>query len=299
MKRVMLLIVGCLVAPLVGATTYTYTAPPFTGYTPFYPPCVTGPCANVPTGAMLSGWFTTASPLVNVPKNWEISSSVTSFYFTDGINTYSSTDPNVRVYTIQMEADAFGNIGFVQIQIAVWKTGTSPHAPGDRYSELAIASNVGSGTRINVSCHEVGVGNANVPDTCTGSSADSSSSEASGPYGSWSTGVIPVVGLWWNPLESGSGYNIDVKHGILVMTVYSYLPSGEQAWYITSGPIVDGSFTGTLDRYVGGQCIACTYNGLPTSAGSGGAVTVNFTSPTSATMYLPGGRVTNIQPEPF
>jgi hypothetical protein len=114
-----------------------------------------------------------------------------------------------------------------------------------------------------------------------------------------SSTITPVVGLWWNPSESGSGYNIDVKHGVLVMTFYSYKPTGAQEWYITSGPIVNGGFTGTLDRYVGGQCISCAYGGLPTSAGNAGVVTINFTSPISATMLLPGGRVTNIQPEAF
>jgi hypothetical protein len=114
-----------------------------------------------------------------------------------------------------------------------------------------------------------------------------------------SSAITPVVGLWWNPSESGSGYNIDVKHSVLVMTVFSYAAGGPQEWYITSGPIVNGSFTGTLDRYVGGQCISCTYSGLPTSSGNAGVVTINFTSPVSATMLLPGGRVTKIQPEDF
>ena len=36
----------------------------------------------------------------------------------------------------------------------------------------------------------------------------------------------PATGLWWNPNESGSGYNIQVQHGVLVATMYSYTPRG-------------------------------------------------------------------------
>lgn len=114
--------------------------------------------------------------------------------------------------------------------------------------------------------------------------------------------VTPAVGLWWNPTESGSGYNIDVKHGVIVVTVFSYTSGGDAQWYITSGPIVNGVFTGTLNKAVGGQCISCPYTGFPAFAGDDGVVTINFTSPTSAIMYLPGspgGRVTSIEPQPF
>ena len=62
--------------------------------------------------------------------------------------------------------------------------------------------------------------------------------------------LTPVAGLWWNPSESGSGYNLDVKNGVLVVTIYSYKDSGEAQWYITSGPITNNSFTGTINKYV-------------------------------------------------
>jgi len=67
------------------------------------------------------------------------------------------------------------------------------------------------------------------------------------------------------------------------------------------GPLSpDGkNFIGTLDKYQGGQCIACAYSGRPTLVGNDGPVAITFNSPTSATMTLPGGRVTQIQPQPF
>ena len=107
------------------------------------------------------------------------------------------------------------------------------------------------------------------------------------------------MGLWWNPGESGSGYNLDVKNGILVVTVFSFKANGEPQWYIASGPMVDNSFAGTLNKYIGGQCISCLYQGLPASAGNDGQIAIEFSSPTSATLWLPGGRVTQIQPQAF
>ncbi len=122
---------------------------------------------------------------------------------------------------------------------------------------------------------------------------------SSGTLGAYSSDVTPVVGLWWTPNESGSGYNIDVKNGVLVLTTFSYQQNGEPQWYISSGPLVNGSFSGKLNKTFGGQCISCPYTGPPSSAGDDGDVTINFSSPTFATMYLPGGRVTYIQPQAF
>jgi hypothetical protein len=109
----------------------------------------------------------------------------------------------------------------------------------------------------------------------------------------------PQVGLWWNPDESGSGYNLDFQHGVLVLLVYSYTPAGDPLWYIATGPLVGDTFTGQLDKARGGQCISCPYAGMPLPDGSDGTVTIVFHSNTSATMTLPGGRVTQIQPEAF
>jgi hypothetical protein len=111
--------------------------------------------------------------------------------------------------------------------------------------------------------------------------------------------VTPEVGLWWNPNESGSGYALDYKHGVLVVTIYSYTATGGAQWYLASGPLVGNTFTSTLDKYVGGECIHCSYNGRPTMTGNDGAITIIFTSSTSASVSLPGGRVTQIQPQAF
>lgn len=115
------------------------------------------------------------------------------------------------------------------------------------------------------------------------------------------TAVPPTAqgGNWWNPAEPGTGYALDTRHGVLVMTVYSYNADGIPTWYLASGPIINNVATLGLDKYRGGQCISCDYSGGPTFIGTEGTVTITFTSPTTATMQLPGGRSFNIVPFDF
>lgn len=113
---------------------------------------------------------------------------------------------------------------------------------------------------------------------------------------------MPFNGLWWNPAESGTGYNIQVQRGVMVATMFSYAPSGEPVWYYAAGRLAragDGvTVSSTLDRYRGGQCISCGY-APATMAGSDGAFTIVFDSPVTATVHLPGGRTTRIEPQPW
>jgi hypothetical protein len=111
--------------------------------------------------------------------------------------------------------------------------------------------------------------------------------------------LTPQIGLWWNPDEPGSGYALDYKHGVLVVTVYSYTAAGAAQWYLASGALSGTAFSATLDKYTGGQCIACTPAVKPALVGNDGIITITFTSPTSATVSLPGGRITQIQPQAF
>jgi hypothetical protein len=109
----------------------------------------------------------------------------------------------------------------------------------------------------------------------------------------------PVAGMWWNPSESGTGYNIQVQRGILVATMFSYAAGGDPMWYLIVGPMTNLgpgiTTTTTMDKYRGGQCASCMYQ-MPSTMGNDGAMTITFTSPTTATVQLPGGRVTQIQP---
>jgi hypothetical protein len=105
---------------------------------------------------------------------------------------------------------------------------------------------------------------------------------------------IPVPGVWWNPNESGSGLGLDYQNGTLLVEVYSYLAGGAAQWYLAAGSINNNVFTATLDKYTGGQCISCAYV-APGLVGNDGTITITFTSPTTASADLPGGRHIQIQ----
>ncbi len=99
--------------------------------------------------------------------------------------------------------------------------------------------------------------------------------------------------------KSGSGYNIEVQDGTLVVLVFSYKSNGDSEWYISSGPLTNANaFQGPLNKVRNGQCIGCSYSN-PSTVGTDGSISIQFTSEMTATVYLPGGRVTNIQSDNF
>ena len=114
-------------------------------------------------------------------------------------------------------------------------------------------------------------------------------------------GFQPRTGHWFNPNEAGSGMNIDLQDGTFVVTIYSYAADGSAQWYIASGKGTNDNhnFTGSLDKFRAGQCISCTTYVFPTANGSDGTISIVFSSEFSATVSLPGGRTTQIQPFNF
>ena len=111
----------------------------------------------------------------------------------------------------------------------------------------------------------------------------------------------PRTGHWNNiTAESGRGFNIDIQDGVMVLTMYAYDQNGNAQWYIASGNMSNGqrSFTGTLDKFVNGQCNQCGPQ-APQSAGNDGVISVAFDTEISATVTLPGGRTTRITPFNF
>ena len=106
--------------------------------------------------------------------------------------------------------------------------------------------------------------------------------------------IAPVPGVWWNKDESGSGFGLDYANGTLIVEAYSYLAGGASQWYLAAGPVINNTFTATLDKYTGGQCISCAYQ-APALSGNDGPISITFTSPTTATVDLPGGRHIEIE----
>jgi hypothetical protein len=111
----------------------------------------------------------------------------------------------------------------------------------------------------------------------------------------------PRTGTWFNPAEGGRAFNVEIQDGVMILIVYTYQASGPPQWYLTSGAMTNSghSFTGTLDKYQGGQCIACAVPVNPIQVGNDGVISINFISETTANVTLPGGRVIPIQPFNF
>jgi len=120
-------------------------------------------------------------------------------------------------------------------------------------------------------------------------------------FGPINTAFVPTTGLWWNPNESGSGYNIQVRHGVLVLIMYSYEANGDPIWYLISGPLTDNGtkLSSTLDKYKNGQCAGCPYTGRPVSDGNDGPISIQFTSENEAFLSFPSGRFVRIEPYNF
>lgn len=107
----------------------------------------------------------------------------------------------------------------------------------------------------------------------------------------WSAGV--------NASESGGGYNIQVRHGTMVVTVFTYGPTGEPMSNLGVAALKNSAggmtTTGTLDKYFGGQCASCT-NRPPSAGANDGTSTITFSLPDSCVLRLPAGRTAPMSP---
>ncbi|QJR14342.1 RCC1 domain-containing protein [Usitatibacter palustris] len=92
---------------------------------------------------------------------------------------------------------------------------------------------------------------------------------------------VPESGWWWNAAESGRGFFIEWQNGSATMAGYMYNEAGQPIWYITVSATPDPlRYSGTWLEFT---------NAAVTNPNVGPA-TIQFTSPTTATMTLPGGR---------
>jgi hypothetical protein len=156
----------------------------------------------------VSGSFTLASAL---PPNFsgatDISSQITAYSFTDGINTYTNTDPNARIYQFNVATDATGLISVASILVEVFQSGSSPHSAGDRVATLNLNGPTINQAANNLTCTTVSSGatGSGVADICQFASTDSGSSTASATMGTYTGGgtgggggptPVPTLGEW-------------------------------------------------------------------------------------------------------
>jgi len=183
------------------SATYVYTGLNYTNFIN-HTTCTAGTCADYTTSMSATGSFTTAIPLAPNLSAVEIAPLVTSYSFFDGLNTYTSGDPNGRIYQFQVSTDASGAIvaAGTTVTLHTWTTGSSPHAAGDRFNEVFLQSS-GDAASNNMTCAGVGTSSAGDPDTCSGIAVNTDLSQATNfSPGAWVASVgaieVPTVSIW-------------------------------------------------------------------------------------------------------
>jgi len=318
MKKLLLVLsslLGLFLSPSLWAqaTVYSFTGPVYSAFNNFTSPCAIRPCTNYPPGSRATGQFTTRAPLASNQLHVLVNSQVTSFSFTDGVNSYSSGNPNVRANQFTVSTDAGGNItlsGMDEIRITLWQTGSSPHAVGDRAAFFQIQPGFVDGLN-NLGCAGLGTSLGGVPDSCTNATVDASSSGGINAVvpGTWSqtgTGQANYQGLWWaSPAGSESGWGINFAHqgDTIFASWFTYDTTGKGLWLvmtaIKTGP---GVYTGTLYTSKGPPFNAVPFNPAQVAATAVGAGTLTFSDVNDATFsYTVNGvaQVKNITREVF
>jgi hypothetical protein len=108
----------------------------------------------------------------------------------------------------------------------------------------------------------------------------------------------PESGAWWNPAESGSGFNLELLDDMLAVTFYGGLPNGQAKWYMAVGRL-DGNayFEADLLGYTNVQAMGQPWTGRPTLEPSYGRLKIVFDPQDNrrATLTWPNGRSMPIQ----
>lgn len=110
------------------------------------------------------------------------------------------------------------------------------------------------------------------------------------------TAAVPQDGIWWNPAESGRGYVVEVQGDTLALGAYMYATSGQPEWY--TGALqkgADGSYSGTLIRYAGGQTYTSSYK-APTQSSPVASALLSASNAQNASLALTVNGTTSIVP---
>ena len=92
-----------------------------------------------------------------------------------------------------------------------------------------------------------------------------------------------------------AGYTIEVQNNTAFVAAYTYDGSGAPVWYASGPATLNGNaYMGSWTSYAGGQTLTGTFH-APTGTSNAGTLSIQFTSPTAATLTLPDGRQIPIQ----
>ncbi len=98
--------------------------------------------------------------------------------------------------------------------------------------------------------------------------------------------VTPQTGWWWNAAEPGRGFAIEAQGDKIYLAAFLYETYGSGTWYATTMTRqANGSFTGALTRYAGGQTLAGAYKAPSTIVEMANAV-LSFSSTTAGSLVV-------------
>lgn len=101
----------------------------------------------------------------------------------------------------------------------------------------------------------------------------------------------PEPGLWWNPAENGRGYVLDVQGTNVMLLAYLYDDDGRALWLNTNANMSTRfRFEADWYRFADGQTLRGAFRPTRRVEPPVGRVSIDFDSPRSGTLTLPGGR---------
>jgi hypothetical protein len=112
----------------------------------------------------------------------------------------------------------------------------------------------------------------------------------------------PEPGLWYNPDQSGSGFNLEFQNGHMAGFHYTYDAEGNPQWYLLNQALVRSETEGVMwevevqpEHYTGGNCPTCDYQ-APGSPEYLDAIRIEFLQRAYARLTLSNGSVQYLVP---
>lgn len=169
-----------------------------------------GGCADYSTAQSIAGSFTVAAPLAaNLTNSAVSASAVSSYSFSDGINTISSSNPGARILSLSVTTNSSGTITSAGMSIQKWRDGlasghvaiaASSTTSNGRFDSMEFSNSTGYAFN-NRFCTIVGVSSAGAADSCLTSppQTDEYTSSGTALSGSWTSpapATVPTLSEW-------------------------------------------------------------------------------------------------------
>ena len=101
----------------------------------------------------------------------------------------------------------------------------------------------------------------------------------------------PETGWWWNEAEGGRGFAVEVQGNDMFIAGFMYRSDGSPVWYVSAGTMTTSQvYQGTWTEYANGQAMGGAFKPATVKNANVGAVSMVFSSTTTAVLTLPDGR---------